>query len=138
MGIELQPLTQGDLEWARELRNKNRKFFFTSQEITREQQQKWFDSLKEINFFVIVREGEQVGTISISQEDIIKLGNIIVDERFRGLGVLRMVIEELKSRFDRPWQLEVKKDNQGAIQAYKNLGFEVLETSENSVTMIMK
>src|SRR5579883_2202796 len=96
--MELRPLEEADLEIVRELRNRNRGWFFHSAEISADEQRRWFRSLggRPVRFYVILDRGEVVGTISATDTpEGIEIGNLLMRETHRGRGLVRRAIDRL-------------------------------------------
>lgn len=119
MGVTIRPIEKSDLEWARELRNSNRKHFFDSRYISKTQHRLWFNKLSH-PFFVIELDGKQVGTIGVHGGEI---HNILIDKKYRRKGVFTQVLALVEKIYGIPLFLEVQPDNHAAIRVYKRLGF---------------
>ena len=125
MGIQitLRNITKGDLEWARTLRNKNRKYFFDNRLISEVQQEKWFQTLS-YPFFVIEYNGKAAGTIAIrSSHGQHEVQNVLVDEKYRKKGILKQAIAVIEQMYGTPLYIEVQIKNKNAVRAYTKLGF---------------
>ena len=123
--MRLRRLTADDLERVRELRNASRHAFFDSREISAVEQRSWFDRLvhKPVAFYVIEEEGQVVGTISVS--DTAKgceIGNLVLDERFRGRGLMRRAVEQLTAA-PGTYYAEIKADNDPSRAVFRETGF---------------
>lgn len=125
--IDLKPLTTLDLEWVRQLRNKNSQYFFDNKEISVVQQRKWFENYehrKNYDFFVITKDEVNVGTISVIDKETYRdIGNIVIDEPYRKNGIFKQAMELIEHRYESPFMLEVLSTNLIAIGAYKSLGY---------------
>lgn len=125
--MRLRLIEEGDLETVRELRNRNREWFFDEREITATQQAAWFASLREkpIRFYVIEEDGAVVGTISVAEsEDGMELGNLIVDDRYRGRGLMAEAVAEL-CRAPGTYFARVKPGNEASAHVFERAGFAV-------------
>lgn len=125
--MRLRPIEEGDLDAVRALRNQNRQQFFDDQEVTAPQQAAWFESLqgKPIRFYVIEDGGVVVGTISATDdEDGIEIGNLILDERVRGRGLMAEAVGEL-CRSPGKYFARVKPDNDASARVFERAGFAV-------------
>lgn len=123
--MPLRPIEERDLEIVRTLRNRNRRWFFDDHELSMEDQRRWFLDLqhKPKRFYVIEEQGEVVGTISITTTASGKeVGNLIIDERHRGRGLMRRAIEELTAEPGR-YFCEVKVDNEASQRVFRQVGF---------------
>lgn len=123
--VRLRLIEEGDLEVVRELRNRNREWFFDDREITAAQQAAWFKSLrgKPIRFYVIEDAGTVIGTISIDEGEAgMEVGNLILDARFRGQGVMAEAVAELCSA-PGVYYARVKPGNDASINVFGRAGF---------------
>ena len=147
--IEVRPLSAEDCEPLRTLRNRNRQYFFSSAEISREQQENWFRNYlaKENDYvFSVFYNNVWVGSASLYNISGAggEFGRIVVDgDRVsrKGLGseavraVCKIGFEKLglESIF-----LEVLSDNKRAIHAYEKAGFQFTEETASGGTNITK
>lgn len=121
--ISLRRITKNDLDWCRDLRNKNRKFFFNNGIISKKQQYNWFKSLN-YPFFVIYFNGQPAGTIAIKKvPGHIEINNVLVSEEYRRRGILKYAVDILEKKFGLPLYVDVKINNSPAISVYKKIGF---------------
>jgi RimJ/RimL family protein N-acetyltransferase len=123
--MRLRRLTADDLERVRQLRNASRHAFFDSREISADEQRSWFDRLahKPVAFYVIEEEAQVVGTISVS--DTAKgreIGNLVLDEAFRGRGLMRQAVEQLTAA-PGIYYAEIKVDNDASHAVFRETGF---------------
>jgi RimJ/RimL family protein N-acetyltransferase len=126
--MRLRPLEEADLETVRLLRNRNRQSFFHDDEVTPDQQQRWFESLsgRPVRFYVIEEGGTVVGTVSATETpEGVKIGNLIIDEAHRGRGLMRRALEDLTRAPGRYYGL-VKPDNAVSLRVFARAGFEPL------------
>lgn len=95
--------------------------------------------------FVWVEDGRIVGNVTISQDDgrldRFLVSNVAVkpDYRRQGIarGLMQMTIDHLRTRGARWVLLNVRPNNPGAIQLYRGLGFQEVETrAEWSISRI--
>lgn len=121
--IVLREITEEDLPWALQLRNKNKEFFFDNQIISQEAQQAWFRALN-TPFYIIEYNGEKAGTIGLKKIDgKLEFRNVIIDEPYRKMGILKYAIAFIEEKYNEPLYLNVLIDNVDAMEAYKKLGF---------------
>ncbi len=137
--IILKPLEEEDIEALRILRNRNKHFFATPIEITKEGQQNWYHNyLKKNNDImfkvVLVEKPEQfVGAVAVYDIDIVnkecEFGRIVINKELakeKGIGtevveaICGFSFENLKMKKVRA---EVLKSNGRAIAVYKKVGF---------------
>jgi RimJ/RimL family protein N-acetyltransferase len=125
--LQLRPIAEGDLEFARLLRNANREFFFYDAEISAEQQLDWFRTLgsKSIDFFVIEDDGVLVGTISAKRSPgWVEIGNLLLTPAARGKGLMRQAVSQLTTAPGR-YFAEVKSHNERSLVVFRAMGFTV-------------
>lgn len=123
MKVTLRPITKDDLEWARMLRNNNRKFFFDTREVSQSTQEAWFKALS-YPFFVIEYDGKPAGTIAVRRtESWFEVHNVLIDKRYRRKGLLKQALTILEKTHGTPLYVDVQAQNLGAIRAYRRLGF---------------
>lgn len=126
--MDIRIITKEDLAFVAWLRNANRKYFFNSEEVTKEQQKEWFQNIKQkgsLSFFIIWLGEQRIGTISCERKKAgVRIGNVILDEKHRGQGLLKTVMSLIEQDFGPNFELEVRADNAQAIRAYEKLGFE--------------
>jgi RimJ/RimL family protein N-acetyltransferase len=123
----LRPLEERDLDAVRELRNRNREWFFDTAEVSAEQQRRWFDGLADrgVRFYVIEEDGRVVGTASVSErEDGFEIGNLTLDDAYRGRGLMTEVVGELTREPGIYFSL-VKPDNVASARVFERAGFAV-------------
>ena len=131
--MELKVITTQDLEWARKLRNKNRKHFVQKHIITEEGQKEWYKNLqkeKDISFYIIWVDCIKVGTISTKHcfgynEGFIEIHNVLIDEKYRGQGLTKQAIGILREFNEGElFRIEALVTNEPALRVYINAGFE--------------
>lgn len=145
--IILKPLEKEDIEALRILRNQERKYFTTQQEIAIETQKKWFQSyLKkadDIMFKIAKKESptEFIGAIALYNIDmknkISEFGRVMVDKQKapeKGIGteatqavcLFGFKILKLKKIIG-----EILKSNERIIKIDKRVGFHIIGEREN-------
>lgn len=123
--VRIRLIEEGDLDVVRELRNRNREWFFDDREITAAQQAAWFESLrgKSVRFYVIEHAGAVIGTISIDQGEVgMEVGNLILDPRYRGQGLMAEAVAEL-CRAPGTYYARVKPGNDASVNVFERAGF---------------
>ena len=121
--ITIRPIEKKDLEWARKLRNANRKHFFDVREISRAVHARWFAS-RTHSFFIIERGGVRVGTIALRKiGEGYEIHNVLIDQSYRRMGILRQVLKKLEKQYAPPFFVDVLAGNDDAVRAYTRLGF---------------
>jgi RimJ/RimL family protein N-acetyltransferase len=124
--VQLRPIEAADLERVRELRNANSEWFFSAAEISREQQQEWFAQLRarRVRFYVIEEDGRVVGTISVTEgPDWYEVGNLLLDEEYRGQGLMGRALERVLDASGRYYAL-VKPENLASLEVFRKAAFE--------------
>jgi len=125
VNVRLRPLTADDLETVRQLRNANRHAFFDDREISAEDQRRWFQRLpgRPVRFMVIELDQRVVGTISVAETSAGKeIGNLVLDPRYRGRGIMRRAVEQLTAEPGR-YLAEIKADNEPSQRVFAAAGF---------------
>lgn len=138
----LRTIEERDIDYLRNLRNENRRFFLYSQEITKQDQQQWYEKYKKNPndyMFVLCKidNDQQVfGTVAFYDIDNARkqceFGRIMIDHKrlaIHGMGqVLATTIKQIaRDEFDiRIMRLEVFEDNIPAIKTYLKSGFVVV------------
>jgi RimJ/RimL family protein N-acetyltransferase len=123
--MRVRPVSGADLETIRQLRNANREWFFDAREVTAAQQMAWFDSLaaRLVDFYVIECDEVVVGTISLTKRDgEIEVGNLILDARARGRGLMRQALEALTQQPGN-YFAEVKANNDRSLRVFRAAAF---------------
>lgn len=151
--IVLKPLEAKDIEDLRNLRNRNKKFFATKAEITKEGQKDWYQSYlqkdNDIMFKVVLGEKPEqfIGAVAVYDIDrkarTCEFGRIVIDKEKtdeKGIGtetvegICRFAFLELNMK---KIKAEVLKENARAIAVYKKTGFKVTKETENMYTMVL-
>ena len=84
---------------------------------------------------MITFDDEIIGMLTAYQvEDDWYIGEIYIDDRFRGHGIGTLVMKNEINKHDRI-SLNVYKQNHGAIKLYKSLGFKVYDETEERYMM---
>lgn len=125
--MRVRPIEEEDLEAVRQLRNRNREWFFDAGEVSVAQQAAWFESLrsKPIRFYVIEEAGAVVGTISVAErDDGREIGNLILDEGYRGRGLMADALAEL-CRAPGTYYARVKPGNEASAHVFERAGFAI-------------
>lgn len=140
--ILLRPLTLADAQRMRELRNQNNHMFFHAEQITPEEQEKWYARYitTENDYMfsaILLPEKQWAGAVSIYHVDPFRrkgeFGRLMIDHsvtKEHGLGV-----DTTLAACDFAFQtlglsmvyLEVFADNLAAVRTYERTGFQVIE-----------
>lgn len=134
--VFLRPLEGEDLERMRILRNRNRHFFVSSDEITEEAQQRWYEAylIRENDYmFSIFYRELWVGVVSLYAVNLkcgqAEFGRLMIDREAAGVGGLgvdttrtacKIAFEQLNIQ---TVILEVYADNAAAQITYLKAGF---------------
>lgn len=86
-------------------------------------------NLENYLFFVVEEDGEVIGYAGLSQIlDEGDITNVVIDERYRGRGLGRELLENLLAAGSgqgvNAFTLEVRVSNEAAVRLYESLGFE--------------
>jgi RimJ/RimL family protein N-acetyltransferase len=123
--MRLRLLEERDLDAVRELRNRNRQWFFDDAEVSVEQQRKCFAGLasRATRFYVIEDDGVVVGTISVTERGRgFEIGNLVLDEAHRGRGLMGQAVADL-TRTPGRYFAEVKPGNDASLRVFERAGF---------------
>ena len=139
--LEVKSLTIDEIEVIRLWKNKNREFFFFSDEISKDMQLKWFESYqtrKEDYMFVLWLDNHPLGVIGLRvTSETWDIYNVIRgNDALKGSGfmhkALKIIIDFALEQNAMPITLKVLKNNP-AVAWYLRNGFEVKEELENNL-----
>jgi len=134
--MNLRKLEERDLEAVRRLRNSNRSAFFDQREITAEQQRRWFAGLpaKPVKFYVLEVGQQVIGTVSLTScDEGIEVGNITLDDNYRGHGHMTSAIGQLMKEKGR-YFAKILAENTASQRLFARSGFaETYRTFECTV-----
>jgi RimJ/RimL family protein N-acetyltransferase len=145
-GLELKPLSESTLEQVRQWRNDEQtsRYMEFRNEISVEDQQKWFSSILNAYYYVIYSDSIPVGLIDLKKIDLNKKtaesGLLIGNKEFIGTGIaLGASILLLNFAFDQ-LKLEVVtakigKENYEAEKYNQLLGFELSQSMNDDFRM---
>lgn len=148
--VNLRGLEEKNIEMLRGWRNENRKFFFNSEIITKDQQKNWFagyEQKRDDYVFIIEAPKEvPVGSVSLYHIDLSKktaeYGRIMIAKKHKRKGygedATKVLISYGFSKMGlNEIYLEVIKSNDRAINLYKKLGFTITEEyTENGIEIL--
>lgn len=147
-GIELQSMTESDLEMVRIWRNRSdiSEFMFFQEEITPERQHAWFQSLntKKDVYLMIMHHGEKIGVINVKNINWWKrsgeAGIFIGDPAFRNTPVSMQAIFALMDAFFFDFRFKsltatVKSNNENAIDFNQQLGYKIMSEVGDRINM---
>ena len=128
--VRLDAIRDGDLEFLRQLRNQERRWFFDQTEITPEAQQAWHGQLGRDpdNHWYMVRIGEQRAgcfSIKVGADKRAEVRCILLADEFRGRGVMTRAIRAAMEQLggDLRYFAEVLPDNAASLSLFSRLGF---------------
>jgi RimJ/RimL family protein N-acetyltransferase len=133
--MRLRPLSRGDLDAVRRLRNDSRESFFDTREVSADQQLEWYGRLHTmpVAFFVIEEDGAVVGTISVTNRGPdCEVGNLVLDPACRGRGLMRQAVEQLTAA-PGEYFADVKAGNTPSLNVFRAAGF-----SEESAVEVVR
>ena len=142
--IYFSPLTQGDLEYVRLLRNRFKEAFVYQKDITKEQQEEWFKKYsqqerKDYTIFVLKlkEDNQSIGMTSfLKVGDTFELGNNIIDTPFQGRGYFSEVYRLMKKEVgNEKIFATILPGNEHMIKVYEKLGFKHQGQKESLIYM---
>ena len=128
--VRLDAISIDDLEFLRQLRNRERRWFFDQTEITPEAQTRWHQSLAangNQHWYLVRVDGRRAGcfAIKVGDDRRAEVRCILLAPEFRGRGVMTraivMAMDQLGS--DLRFFAEVLPDNQNSLHLFNRLGF---------------
>ncbi len=144
--LVLRSASQSDQEYLRKWKNEQKRFFFHQEEITINQQLKWYESFKQRpNDLMIMTEYNQhiFGCMGIRwKENHWDIYNVILGlQEFGSRGLMGLAFAALLdlagSLKSAPISLQVLKHNP-AVKWYQKQGFEITDTHESFFFMIFQ
>ena len=88
---------------------------------------------------IIVHKEQEIGLLIVKEsENEIYLQSILIEKKFQGLGIGKMIMENIIKRanyVNQPIRLQVFKINLKAQRFYEKLGFEKISEMENHIGM---
>lgn len=148
--ISLKPMEKKDLEFIRRLRNENRQYFFDSNYVSKQDQQRWYKNylLKtDDQMFILENNGIPVGCGAIYHIDrLIKtaeIGRFVIDKLHRGKGYSRILISMIENiaflKFGiQTLCLEVLSNNILAISLYERMRYRKIKNPKRTVIRMIK
>lgn len=133
--IKLKPITIGDLEFLRKLRNENRQYFLDSNYIADLDQKKWFKNYRKKDndwMFVLMDGKKRMGTGAIyhinTKNRSAEIGRFAVDSKYQGKGYGKILLEKIeRTAFGelrlKKLTLSVLADNGKAVSLYEKYNF---------------
>ncbi|HEX6162034.1 MAG TPA: GNAT family N-acetyltransferase [Vicinamibacterales bacterium] len=127
--VRLDTIRAEDLEFLRQLRNAERRWFFDQREVTPEAQAAWHRGLaaNPNNHWYLVRVDERPAgcfSIKVGEDGRAYVGSILLAPEFRGQGVMtRAMAAAMAQLGDLRYYTEVLHDNDPSLDLFKRLGF---------------
>lgn len=125
--MKIKKLKERHLDALRQLRNKNRQWFFNKSTITPTQQQAWYNSIRndtKIRFYIIEVEDEVAGSLSLTKtKEGIEIGNVLLDNRFRGQGIMTKAIRKLIKNKNKDFFARILLENIDSQNLFERCGF---------------
>ena len=110
-GISLRLITKQDLEFVRQLRNANRRYFFDTKVVTKKSQQEWWSRYLDSHghlFYIICHNNIPIGTIAESSlgtvqagnvvHGLFEVGNLMLNRDAQGKGYMTEALRQLTAR----------------------------------------
>ena len=128
--IRLDTIGAEDLEFLRQLRNAERRWFFDQREITPEAQAAWHRSLSanpDHHWYLVRVDDQRAGcfSIKVGGDGRAYVGSILLAPEFRGQGVMTRAMgtamDQLGSHLR--YYTEVLADNDPSLDLFNRLGF---------------
>lgn len=125
--MKIKKLKKEHLDALRQMRNKNRQWFFDKNEITPGQQQAWYESIcnsTKVRFYIIEIENEVAGSLSLTKtKEGIEIGNVLLDDRFRGQGIMTKAIGKLIKNKNKVFCARILLENIDSQNLFERCGF---------------
>ena len=128
--VRLDTIGPEDLEFLRQLRNAERRWFFDQREVTPEAQAAWHKSLSQnpANHWYMVRVGDQRAgcfSIKVGADGRAYVGSILLAPEFRGRGVMTRAMAAAMDQLGDHlrYYTEVLSENDASLTLFKRLGF---------------
>ena len=128
--VRLDTIRAEDLEFLRQLRNAERRWFFDQREVTPEAQAAWHKSLvaNPDNHWYLVRVDDRPAgcfSIKVGGDGRAYVGSILLAPEFRGKGVMTRAMGAAMDQLGTHlrYYTEVLHDNDPSLDLFKRLGF---------------
>ena len=144
-GVELKSITSSDLEQIRMWRTDSfvQERMFFQDDISIEQQQNWFKSLRNSDvYFIVEYKQKRIGVINVKNIDFTErtgeAGIFIGDEEYRQSFVPMLAILCLMNTFFvdfdfRALTASLRSDNEKALKFNLDLGYEIVSKSSDEI-----
>lgn len=137
--IKLKEITKDDLEFVKNLRNKNKDKFFSKMHFTSAGQERWWAAYEtqrgteqsDFTYIIWLDDITRVGMVAIYNIDWCmkdaEIGRTLLDIQYRGKGymleAMTQLLDLVKSWSLKTLRLEVYAENEEAIRLYERIGF---------------
>lgn len=144
--LVLRSVNRSDLESLRQWKNQQKQFFFHQEEITANQQEKWFELFEQrpYDIMLIIEYKHQIlGSMGVrwhnNQWDVYNV--ILGIKEFGGRGLMGFAFKEMLGLANAlktgPISLKVLKQNP-AVRWYQKNGFKIIESYDSFFLMIFQ
>lgn len=143
LSIRLRQITEYDLFFLRQWKNDHKESFFYKEDISEEQQIKWFQEWQKKSYdymFIIISEGIPIGCMGIRLIDgVWDIYNVILGlSEFSGNGLMTKALMEMiqfaSLLYSKPITAKILKNNK-AIDWYKNNNFSITYQTSDYYTV---
>jgi RimJ/RimL family protein N-acetyltransferase len=140
--ITLRKLTEKDAEMLQKWRNKNRHFFVQTNEVSRKQQEAWFQQYLENPsdlMYVVVEDTKPIGCLGLAiNNGEAEIQRVMLGEKeYAQQGEMSKALQLLMRTFGfEKYTLQVLKTNKTAIHFYQKNGFVVI--GEHDACFVME
>jgi len=125
--MKIKKLKKEHLDALRQMRNKSRQWFFNKDEITPDQQRAWYASIcnnPKVRFYIIEIDDEVAGSLSLTKtKEGIEVGNVLLDDRFRGQGIMTKAIRKLTKSKNKDFCARILLENIDSQNLFERCGF---------------
>jgi len=80
---------------------------------------------------------EIIGNISLAMASGL-IGNLVVDRRFRRLGISKILLQYVLTLRNKPFYAYVRKNNVASLNLFKSFGFQIVEEQERSYKLELR
>jgi RimJ/RimL family protein N-acetyltransferase len=140
----LRTASKRDAEILRQWKNDHREFFFYKQEISKEEQEKWIDSLENRendHMFIIMDDNKPVGSVGTRlYQEFVDIYNVILgDKSYKGKHVMTDAVWATVAFsnlvfVNKPVRVRVLRTNP-AIKWYEKIGFNTIDYFDDHIFM---
>ena len=129
--MEIRPAVRSDSKYFHELRNRLDSLAMSpaSKKVEFQSHQKWFSQkLTETDYFlgVVLVDGERAGTVRLERKSCTYSISVVIEPRFRGMGLCRASMRELHKIFSKNgvyFAAKVSRNNKVSLNCFRSAGF---------------